>query len=94
MVRAYQKQVKSIKTIQLGLGFYYMMNYFVSLLRYNMVYDYKSICNNYTTVFSCVPGPVKAWSFGGNKVQEVFYTVPGVGRLGCGIGVITQGGKC
>lgn len=70
-----------------------MMNYFVSLLRINMVHDPKAICNNYTTVLSCVPGPMKAWRFCGGQVQEHFYIVPGVGDLGAGIGLITQGGK-
>lgn len=70
-----------------------MMNYFVSVLRYNMVNDPTIICNNYTTVLSCVPGPIKPWTFLGSKVQEIFYIVPGCGDLGAGIGVITQGGK-
>ena len=66
-----------------------MMNYFVSVLRYKMCYDWKRICSNYTTVFSCVPGPKKPWEFEGMKVKQVFYIVTGAGALGCGIGVIT-----
>jgi len=86
--------VRSYKTLFLALGFYYMMNYFVGLLRWKMCFDWKRICNNYTTVFSCVPGPKKAWEFEGLKVKEVFYLVPGAGALGCGIGVITHDDYC
>lgn len=45
-----------------------MMNYFVGLLRFNMVYNPKTICDNITTVFSCVPGPKKPWCFDGLDV--------------------------
>lgn len=89
MLKAQRKQVKSVKNMFLGLGFYYMMNYFVGLLRYDMTHNPRKICNNYTTVFSCVPGPRIPWAFNGLKVRQVFYIVPGVGHLGCGIGVIT-----
>jgi hypothetical protein len=94
MLDQQRKQVRDTKNIFLGLGFYYMMKYFVGLLRWSMINDWKSICNNYTTVLSCVPGPKKGWVFGGLKVRQVFYMVPGVGRLGCGIGVITHEDNC
>lgn len=71
-----------------------MMKYFVGMLRHKMVRSPQEICNNYTTVYSCVPGPKKSWTFDGLRVKEVFYLVPGVGALGCGIGVITQGDYC
>jgi len=86
--------VKDKKNIFLGIGFYYMMKYFVGLCRYFMIYDPKQICNNYTSVFSCVPGPRKAWILQGHKVREIFYFVPGAGALGCGIGVITFEDVC
>lgn len=89
-----QEKIRSYKTIFLALGFYYMMNYFVGLLRWKMCYDWKRICNNYTTVLSCVPGPKKGWEFEGLKVREVFYLVPGAGALGCGIGIITHDDNC
>ena len=89
MLANHRKQTRSIKNIQLGLGFYYMMKYFVPLLRYNMEHAHELICNNYTSVFSCVPGPLKSWVFCGSQVKEMYYVVPGVGRLGCGIGFIT-----
>lgn len=85
-------KVRSFKTIFLALGFYYMMNYFVGILRWKMCFDWTKICNNYTMVFSCVPGPKKAWCFEGLKVRQVFYLVPGAGALGCGVGVITHDG--
>jgi len=78
----------------LGIGFYYMMKYFVGLLRYKMVNDPSRICNNYTSVFSCVPGPKKPWVIQDVNVHEVFYFVPGAGALGCGIGVLTHGENC
>lgn len=70
------------------------MNYFVGILRFDMIHNPQKICNNYTTVFSCVPGPKKSWQFSGLNVNELFYLVPGAGDLGCGIGVITQGNFC
>jgi hypothetical protein len=71
-----------------------MMNYFVGILRYDMERNPRKICNNYTTVFSCVPGPKKPWCFSGLNVEELYYVVPGVGDLGCGIGVITYWDYC
>lgn len=71
-----------------------MMNYFVGLLRYKMNYDWKRICNNYTMVLSCVPGPKRGWGFDGIMVREVFYLVPGAGALGCGVGIITHEDYC
>lgn len=90
---AYRKQVKSLRNVQLGLGFYYMMNYFVSVLRHNMVHSPHRVCNNYVSVFSCVPGPKAPLTFMGKAVREMFYIVPGVGRLGAGIGMVTAGGR-
>ena len=63
MIDSQKAMVRDKKTIFLGLGFYYMMNYFVGLCRYLMCYDPKQICNNYTTVISCVPGSKKPWIF-------------------------------
>lgn len=83
--------MRSANSIFLGWGFYYMMNYFVSLLRNTMQTRPWDICYNYTSVFSCVPGPKKAWRFQGLLVRELYYLVPGAGDLGCGIGVITHG---
>jgi hypothetical protein len=94
MLKQQQQAVKLKRNMFLGLGFYYMMRYFVGLLRYNMVFRPYKICNNYTSVFSCVPGPIKAWVFLGHEVREMFYVVPGVGDLGCGIGVITYWDFC
>lgn len=71
-----------------------MMKYMIGLLRYNMMYSPEYLCNNYTTVFSCVPGPRKQWVMQGLKVLENYYIVPGVGGLGCGIGVVTSGDFC
>jgi len=68
MLKEQQRAVRDKRNIFLGLGFYYMMNYFVGLLRFDMIHHPRKICNNYTTVFSCVPGPKKSWCFGGLKV--------------------------
>lgn len=80
--------MKDKRNLFLGLGFYYMMKYFVSLIRFQMNEGSERIANNLTTVFSCVPGPKKAWEFQGSKVRELFYLVPGGGALACGIGLI------
>ena len=94
MVIAHKAKVRSLKTLFLAQGAYYMMNYFVGVLRYKMCFDWKRICNNYTCVLSVVPGPKKEWVFEGIKVKEVFALVPGAGALGCGIGVITHDDYC
>jgi hypothetical protein len=94
VVAGIRRQVRSANSIFLAWGFYYMMNYFVSLLRYNMQRRPYNICANYTCVFSCVPGPRKPWRFQGLQVRELYYLVPGAGDLGCGIGVITHGDHC
>jgi hypothetical protein len=86
--------VKSYKTIFLALGFYYMMRYFVGLLRWRMCYNWKPVCNNYTTVLSCVPGPKKPLYSRGLIIKEVFYLVPGAAALGCGIGVLIYADRC
>lgn len=94
MLKQLSAQVRSVKTLFLALGFYYMMRYFVGVLRWKMCFDWKHICNNYTTVFSCVPGPRKDWVWKGHRIYDLFYLVPGAGALGCGIGVITHGDSC
>jgi hypothetical protein len=65
-----------------------MMRYFVSVIRHKMNKGSDRIANNLTTVFSCVPGPIKSWEFSGSKVRELYYLVPGGGALACGIGLI------
>jgi hypothetical protein len=94
MIIAHKEKTRSLKSLFLAQGTYYMMNYFVGLLRYKMCFDWKRICNNYTTVLSVVPGPKQGWGFEGIKVRQVFYVVPGAGALGCGIGVITHDDYC
>lgn len=83
-----------MKNLFLALGFYYMMRYFVGVLRWKMCFDWTRICNNYATVLSVVPGPKVAWRWDGLEIQDLFYLVPGAGALGCGIGVITHADRC
>ena len=71
-----------------------MMNYFISLLRWRMCFKWQRVCNNYSSVLSCVPGPRTNWVWCGLTLHELFYLVPGAAALGCGIGVITFSDRC
>jgi hypothetical protein len=87
-----QKRVmKSSRNFFTALGVYYSMKYLVSLIRIPMVYKPLYLGANYTTALSTVPGPKVGWVFEGLKVKELFYMVPGVGGLACGISAITHG---
>jgi hypothetical protein len=81
----------SSKSKYLALGFYYMMNYFMAVLRWPLNFHPLSCVDNYTTVLATVPGPRKPLVFRGLGVRELFYFVPGSGRLACGISTITHG---
>ena len=86
-----KKVTKSSKSFFKALGTYYVMKYFISSIRFIQCYFPKLIATNYTTVLSTVPGPKTAWKFKNLQVRELFYFVPGIGSLACGISVITHG---
>ena len=94
MIVEQKAKVRSYKNIFLAVGFYYMMRYFVGVLRWRMCFNWRPICNNYTMVLSCVPGPKKPLFFEGLRVHECYYLVPGAAALGCGVGVITYNSQC
>ena len=83
----------SSKSKYLALGFYYMMNYFMAFLRWPLNFHPLDCVRNYTTVLATVPGPRKPLVFRGLCARELFYFVPGSGRLACGISTITHGMK-
>jgi len=83
----------SSRSKYLALGFYYMMKYFMTLLRWPLNFQPLKCVVNYTSVLATVPGPIKPLVFRGLSVRELFYFVPGSGRLACGISIITHGTK-
>ena len=86
-----KRMMKSSRNFFTALGAYYTMNYLVSLMRIPLIYTPYKLAANYTTALSTVPGPKVPWVFEGLKVKELFYLVPGVGGVACGISAITHG---
>jgi hypothetical protein len=85
----------------MALGWYFMMKYFMTLLRYPMNYCPWSVAPSYTAVLSVVPGKKAPYVFDfkskegkdGVTVRSLAYFVPGTGMLANGISAITHGGK-
>ena len=82
-----------------SVGWYYMMKYFMFLLRVPSNYKPKTVAKNYHTTLAIVPGSRKALQIGveaedGNgdiTVKGLVYFVPGLGRVTCGISAIANG---
>ena len=77
-----------------------MMKYFIVMLRPMLNFQPQGVARNYFTVLSIVPGPKRPFRFaikgddGENvRVRSLSYFVPGQGRVGNGISVITNGNK-
>ena len=97
------EDIRSAKTKFMALGWYFMMKYFMFLLRVPMNYSPWTVAPSYTAVVSVVPGKKAPYVFdfyntskgatGGVTVRSLVYFVPGTGRLANGISAITHGGK-
>ena len=83
-----------------SIGWYYMMKFFLFLLRYPLNYDPKNVASYYHSTLSLVPGPRNKFSFGlpsaddpsqDVQVESLVYFVPGLGRVTAGISAITNG---
>lgn len=90
--------MRSVKSKFTALGWYFMMKYFMFLLRVPMVVSPWTVANTYTSVVSVVPGKKEPFVFDmenagreGVTVHSVAYFVPGSGRLANGVSVITHG---
>lgn len=93
-----KQSVRSSKSKFEAIGWYYMMKYFIFLLRPVLNFKPQGVATNYFAVLSIVPGPKKPFRFaikgesGENvEVKSLSYFVPGQGRVGNGISVITNG---
>ena len=84
-----------------AIGWYYMMKFFLFLLRYPLNYQPTGVATYYHSVLSLVPGPKERFSFGildsddneDVRVNSLVYFVPGLGRVTCGISAITNGDR-
>ena len=82
-----------------SIGWYYMMKFFLFLLRVPLNYKPKTVAAYYHSVLSLVPGPThkftfnlpRATSFQDIQVNSLVYFVPGLGRVTCGISAISHG---
>ena len=59
-----KRSVRSSKSKFEAIGWYYMMKYFLFLLRPLLNFKPHSVANNYFTVLSIVPGPKMPLKFG------------------------------
>ncbi len=53
-------------------------------------YCTRKFSNNVSMVFSNVPGPKTPYTFLGKKSKRLFFFVPGLGEVGCGISVVSH----
>ena len=87
--------VRSSKGKFEAFGWYYMMKAFLTFLRPALNFKPYTVAKNYFTVLSIVPGskvPLNlAYKEIPVKVNSLVYFVPGQGRLGNGISIITNG---
>ena len=91
--------MRSKRTKFESIGWYYMMKYFMFILRYPLTKSPETVARYYHSVLSMVPGPKKPFTFaikdsGGIEdllVKDLVYFVPGLGRVSCGISAITNG---
>ena len=95
---ALSRRMKTSRAKFESIGWYYMMKYFIFLLRVPLAFKPKTIASYYHTVLSIVPGSRKTLSVGVEaekggdlQVTELAYAVPGMGRVTCGISAITNG---
>jgi hypothetical protein len=82
----------------MAVGWYYMMKYFIFLLRVPMTTRPWTVANTYTSVVSIVPGKKDPYvlDYDNNKqhgvlVKSLVYFVPGSSRLANGVSIITHG---
>lgn len=93
-------EMRSLKSKFMALGWYFMMKYFIFLLRVPMTNQPWGVSHMYTSVVSVVPGKRDPYVFDlankdshGIQVRSLVYFVPGSARLGNGVAVITHGNK-
>lgn len=97
-LREINGDIRSVKSKFMALGWYFMMKYFIFLLRVPMNNHPWTVADTYTSVVSIVPGKREPYVFDcANKdraeieVRSLVYFVPGQGRLANGVSVITHG---
>jgi hypothetical protein len=97
-VKEVNQDIRSVKSKFMAIGWYFMMKYFIFLLRVPMTTRPWTVANTYTSVVSIVPGKKTPYVFdiankGGHgvKVHSLVYFVPGSGRIANGVSVVTHG---
>ena len=81
-----------------SVGWYYMMKFFLFVLRYPLNYKPTRIASYYSSVLSLVPGPKDKFTLAipdssgeACTVTSLVYFVPGLGHVTSGISAITNG---